>query len=620
MGVENVYIAIITLEVYYIETNWEDIIIFFNEKYPNNKLIIEKYFVNGLQSQTISAINNFVSKYPTGKRAIVSNYSSIVITSSNYCKDNNFDILNVSPGANSNEIKKLTNTITYAPYNKYSIISFFQIFVDYQMNEVKILYEANTPNDSFYNSILNDIIIQADLLGIKYSISYLKIGQNNYDIKKKSGIFILSEPVQLKNLYITPQFLKNVPAECFIALSESYYENIFGNIPAFVFFPFPVNYTITSQEVYNAVKSSKIIYYTIFSLYDILFVLNDFTTNDESLNSQTYISIIPYKTTVPACLYNSYLELSINGSLYGKYQVIFTNNIIIGNDIELFLRYYGGGQLSLPDSYSIFRNIGITPNNPSLIEYDESEYYKIYDNNNNLLCVRNNCNITNFPAIYDLNIGTTLYTKFIYEYNDDGYFSSLKRLYPYNGTIPEVNSTMSKIPIKLKYNVPNKLPTYLSSKAYIDHLLSQSEFIIIAELLTNTDPNSLEYTELYNKMNDYLSGSDSKYIVDIVSSDGRYLYCSEFESTATVNLPNQNTCPEVLASVNFLWGNPMINKTAFPIKPIYPAYIAPTISEGYGISDRYSSIFLKNLQFICKTWGGNDGPMNGSIFSLRVSQ
>ena len=88
----------------------------------------------------------------------------------------------------------------------------------------------------------------------------------------------------------------------------------------------------------------------------------------------------------------------------------------------------------------------------------------------------------------------------------------------------------------------------------------------------------------------------------------------------TVNLPNQNTCPEVLASVNFLWGNPMINKTAFPIKPIYPAYIAPTISEGYGISDRYSSIFLKNLQFICKTWGGNDGPMNGSIFSLRVSR
>jgi hypothetical protein len=34
----------------------------------------------------------------------------------------------------------------------------------------------------------------------------------------------------------------------------------------------------------------------------------------------------------------------------------------------------------------------------------------------------------------------------------------------------------------------------------------------------------------------------------------------------------------------------------------------------------YFVIFLKNLQFICKTWGGNDGPMNGAIFSLRVSQ
>ena len=470
MVVENVYIAIITIEQYYIETSWEDIIIFFNEKYPNNKLIIEKYFVDGLPSQTISSIDNFISKYPTGKRAIISNYSSIVIISSNYCKDNNLDILNVSPGANSNTIKTLTNTITYAPYNKYSVMSFFQVFVDYQMKEVKILYELNTLNESFYKSILNDIIIQADLLGIKYSISYLQIGQNDYNIKKKSGIFILSDPEQLQNLYITPQFLKNVPPKCFIALSESYYKNIFGNIPSFVFFPFPINYTTTSQEVYNAIKNNKIIYFTIFSLYDILFVLNNFTINEQSLNSASYISVIPYNSlTIPACLYNSYLELSNNGSLYGKYQLIFTSNVIIGNDYALFLKNYGGGQLSLPDSYSIFRNIGITPNNPSLIEYAEAEYYKIYNNKNKLVCIRNNCNVTNFPFDANLNIGLTLDIKFIYEYAENGYFSTLKRLYSCTLKVPKVNLTMSKIPIKLKYIVPH----VKQKKKYTKNFLSK---------------------------------------------------------------------------------------------------------------------------------------------------
>ena len=44
-----------------------------------------------------------------------------------------------------------------------------------------------------------------------------------------------------------------------------------------------------------------------------------------------------------------------------------------------------------------------------------------------------------------------------------------------------------------------------------------------------------------------------------------------------------------MASVNFLWGNPMINKTAFPITNIYPLELGPTIAEGYGLSNRLSS-------------------------------
>ena len=626
MGAENVYIALIFDNSSFKNLSSFNLVInLFNEKYPNNKIVITgKYLLDGSIIETDKALDEFIQNYPSGKRATISTTTTILVECSNYFTRKGLNILSLSLTATSNLIKTIPNVLTYAYLTQYASMNNFMLYKDYQMKYVHVLYEKNTTNELFLNDYLNQVKIQANILNIPVSVSFFEVGKYNYNIKENSMVIVLANTPSLTNIYITNSFIKYFPKNSFIICSDynTNITNIFGNIPAFVQILSNINYTELSEEVYNAVKNNPDGFdYSVYPLYDILFVLNDFTINGLEITKENYTTINPYRSSTPAWILNTAISPTINSAPYGKYQYIFTKDVIIGDDKELFLQYYNGGQQQLKDSYSIFKITGITPNNPSLIEYDESEYYKIYDNNDKLLCVRNNCNVTNFPAIYNLNVGTTLETKFIYEYTDDGYFSTLKRLYPYNGTIPEVNSTMSKIPIKLKYNISqNKLPTYLSSKAYIDYLLSQSEFIIIAELLTTTNPSSSEYNELYNKMNNYLSGSDSKYIVDIMSSDGRYLYCNKFESTATINLPNQNTCPEVLASVNFLWGNPMINKTAFPIQPIYPAYIAPTISEGYGISDRYSSIFLQNLQYICKTYGSYDGPMNGEIFSLRVSQ
>lgn len=449
---ENVYIAIITTKVYFEVTRWNDVIAFFYKKYPQNGLIIETYFVDLSPAQTIIAIKDFISKYPTGKRAVITNYSIITIESSNYCKDNNIDILHVSAGANSNLIKTLYNTLTYAPYNQYSVMSFFQVFVDYQMNQIKILYDLNNKNSPFYKTILDEIVKQADLLNINYSISNLEVGVSNYNIKKKSAIFILSDPEPLENIYITHDFLKNIPKKCFIALSESAYKDIFGNIPALVFSLYPINYTVTSQEVYNSINDKKVIDYTIFSIYDIFFVLNNFSVNNTVLNVDNYISCNVYSgTVVPAALYNNYLDKKINGAPYGKYQVLFTKNVIISKDTDLFLKNYRGGQLSLPNSYSIFKNIGLTPNNSSLLEYDDAYYYKIY-RNCELFIVRYNINITEISFINNLNIGSTINSKFIYEYTSDEYFKTLKRLVPMNKKdLPKVNIRMSKVPIKLHY-------------------------------------------------------------------------------------------------------------------------------------------------------------------------
>jgi hypothetical protein len=300
---------------------------------------------------------------------------------------------------------------------------------------------------------LEEIVTQANLLGIKYSINMLSAGVSKYNIKKKSAIFILSDPEHLKNTYITPEFLDNIPRKCFFALSESYYEDIFGRIPALVLFPFPINFTPTSKEVYDAIVDKTIIYYTIFSLYDILFVLSKFSTNNLPLNKTNYINFNAYgSSSVPAALSNNYLDSNINGAPYGKYQVLFTKNVIINTDQSLFMQHYRGGQLSLPNSYSIFKNVGLTPNNSSLIEYDEAYYYKIYKNNNIVMVGYNSDTIDLVTEDGSISNGTVINTKFIYKYNSDGYFSTLKRLTPYHCKFPKVNITMSKEPIILILN------------------------------------------------------------------------------------------------------------------------------------------------------------------------
>jgi hypothetical protein len=73
----------------------------------------------------------------------------------------------------------------------------------------------------------------------------------------------------------------------------------------------------------------------------------------------------------------------------------------------------------------------------------------------------------------------------------------------------------------------------------------------------------------------------------------------------------------------------MINKTAFPIRPVYPDSVAAMVSAGYGLADRLDLFAIKNQQYVAKTWDGlnistttlNDqGPLWASVLTLRVSQ
>lgn len=170
--------------------------------------------------------------------------------------------------------------------------------------------------------------------------------------------------------------------------------------------------------------------------------------------------------------------------------------------------------------------------------------------------------------------------------------------------------------------------TYFSSKAQIDSLLSDFEFIDIATYLVIVNQNYLYYPNIYNEMNNYLSDVDPKMTVDIINSTGVFLYSNKLTFEEVLEQPNQNTCPEVMAAINYVWGNPMINKTTFPIKPIYPDSVAPMVSAGYGLADRLDFFAFKNQQYVAKTFDGIDikddifikGPLWASIMTVRVSQ
>ena len=171
--------------------------------------------------------------------------------------------------------------------------------------------------------------------------------------------------------------------------------------------------------------------------------------------------------------------------------------------------------------------------------------------------------------------------------------------------------------------------TYFSSKVEIDSLLSNLQFIELASVLAVVSPTNPDYSLFYNAMNDLLSNVDPKMTVDIIHSTGVFLYSNKLTLEKVLEQANQNTCPEVMASVNFVWGNPMINKTAFPIKPVYPDSVGPMVSAGYGLADRLDFVVSRNNQYVAKTWDGinrennalNDkGPLWAGIFTLRVSQ
>ena len=160
---------------------------------------------------------------------------------------------------------------------------------------------------------------------------------------------------------------------------------------------------------------------------------------------------------------------------------------------------------------------------------------------------------------------------------------------------------------------------YLFGKLEIDTLFKNEQFVLLSESIIITKRGSSEYIQLYNQITALLQSLNINDRVVIVKSDGAFYYDSTLDSSKAILVENHNSRPEIMATVNFTWGNPMINKTAFPIRNIYPLTLEPLVSGGYGMSERISSTINLLEYNVAKVHSNTLSPLSAYLFTLRVS-
>ncbi len=431
--------------------SYNDVINLIYTRYPNSQLYLEKYYVSELEPNVIiNYLNDFLQKYPEGRRAIITLETVNVILIKNYLNNIQIDIPIFSTYSTSPIIKTLSNVLTYAPSDKYSVMSLFLKYVDYGMEQIKILNNKNI--SAFARSYINEIKTQSNYLGINVDNEAVEEGKSDYGIKPKTMIVIILATSLIKKL-VTKEFLELIPDGCFIALTDANVNmtDIFENVPTFVMSPYPIDYTESTVIVYNSLTDKNNYPYHVFCFFDLLYSLNFYTSINDELNITNFINVNPFQSGVsPAFIAaQSNFNPKINGYDYGVYQSIFTKNSLVQNNNQLFEKYNQGGTLSLPDSNSIFKTVGIVPFFNINIFYGDEDYYKIYDECGNLIVTRFASSVTNFPLKQNsrINIAQHVENKFYCKYTTDGYFSYLEKVFNVFGSNPQVNLTMGKQPI-----------------------------------------------------------------------------------------------------------------------------------------------------------------------------
>ena len=127
-----IYVALILRDNQSIIGGTRDVINLINKQFPNNYVIIKEYIIKDISKPEIKLIiDDFVSIYPSGNRITVSTTTTILKYISEYIYDSGLDIPSLSFTAISSSVRTFKNALSYAPIDKYCVMSQFLIYKDY---------------------------------------------------------------------------------------------------------------------------------------------------------------------------------------------------------------------------------------------------------------------------------------------------------------------------------------------------------------------------------------------------------------------------------------------------------------------------------------------------------
>jgi len=470
-----IYVAILFKENAY-KSGMDDVFDLFQSQFPDSKLVFEKYYVDGTIAKTNSSLDDFIQKHPTGNRVTICELTSITNASATYMKNNNLDILTLSVYSTAITTQKLPNTITYAYFVSYQVITSFYILQDYGIKNITILFDSKSTNILFFTSWKDTFYKQYLLISrIHPGFTYQEIDisqTDSYNIPSQSIVHLLIDTIDLQGKFNSQ--IRNKVSETkenLICLTQLNYdiEDVFGNIPAIVPIPVPLVYTETSDIVFKALKNKSFYYSAIYSYYDILYKLNYCSNNGIFVNKSNFITANPFTNIPPSWSGGYQVTSNINGFNCGSYDYVFTKNVILNQTLldnppinakdqtELYKEFNESGVVSrLKDSLSVFKTCSLFPNIPTKMIYLDQNYINIYDisDTNNLLCVKFDSNKTLLNNSF-INSAETVNCKFFVNFDE---FTNLITYIQYifediSQTYPKINQTMDK-KIVLKYKFP----------------------------------------------------------------------------------------------------------------------------------------------------------------------
>lgn len=380
----------------------------------------------------ISSIDAFLAATTGTDRVIISETTFLLQVIDGYVNVSPYTlgVLCFSLDATSNSLSSTLTSyaITYGPFNQYMVLSLFLILRAYQSSSVILLYDDGDPIYApFIADMSSQVELQASLLFVPYS-SY-PLSDVPPTISTNTLVLILASGERLKDVYVDASFISKFPSSSYIMMSDisSECEDIFRTIPAFVAQIFPADFTTTSEDVYEYCHGTSDIPSTnIYPMFDIVYSLARWsTTVITSFTMSGYLSFNAFSDIPPSYAYSNNFDLTKNGPFYGSYMCVFTKNVFFAGTSSLYLKNFRGGVPFLPDSQSIFLNVGKVPFFSSEIFFCLNEPFTLRDPCGNVKAVRNAKDVIQLNGVYRLSQIELLSLNFVYRYTDNGFFSYL---------------------------------------------------------------------------------------------------------------------------------------------------------------------------------------------------